>query len=94
MARGTKGSMMASKAMRLKLSGQLSMEVSERRQVGDAEEIMIGEGVFCSVSLCWVLLQHLLFGWRCGWVDKCIYDTLPTRDGFFFASTVLCYLYC
>lgn len=30
---------LASKAMRLKLSGQLSREVSERRQVGDAEEM-------------------------------------------------------
>lgn len=33
---------LASKAMRLKLSGKLSREVSERRQVGDAEE-MFGE---------------------------------------------------
>jgi len=30
---------LASKAMRLKLSGKLSREVSERRQVGDAEEM-------------------------------------------------------
>ncbi|KAF1963047.1 hypothetical protein CC80DRAFT_461575 [Byssothecium circinans] len=45
MARGTQGSMMASRAMRLKLSGQLSMEVSERRQVGDAEEMFAEKGV-------------------------------------------------
>lgn len=31
------GSLLAYKAMRLKLSGQLPREVSERRQVGDAE---------------------------------------------------------
>jgi pyruvate dehydrogenase kinase 2/3/4 len=30
---------LASKAMRLKLSGQISREISERRQVGDAEEM-------------------------------------------------------
>lgn len=40
---GRKGSMLASKAMRLKLSGQLSMEVSERRQVGDAEEMFAAD---------------------------------------------------
>ena len=32
-------SLLAAKAMRLKLSGQVSREVSERRQVGDAEEM-------------------------------------------------------
>lgn len=31
---------LASKAMRLKLSGQLSREVSERRQVGDLEDML------------------------------------------------------
>lgn len=36
------GSILAFKAMRLKLSGQLSREVSERRQVGDAEEMFAG----------------------------------------------------
>ena len=36
--------MMASKAMRLKLSGKLSREVSERRQVGDAEEMFQDRG--------------------------------------------------
>ena len=36
-------SMLAMKAMKLKLSGQVSREVSERRQVGDAEE-MFAEG--------------------------------------------------
>lgn len=30
---------MAARAMRLKLSGKISREVSERRQVGDAEEM-------------------------------------------------------
>jgi pyruvate dehydrogenase kinase 2/3/4 len=30
--------------MRLKLSGQLSREVSERRQVGDAEEMFAEKG--------------------------------------------------
>lgn len=30
--------------MRLKLSGQVSREVSERRQVGDAEEMFMGKG--------------------------------------------------
>jgi|TARA_R110002003_G_scaffold41_14_gene2952 pyruvate dehydrogenase kinase 2/3/4 len=35
--------MLAMKAMKLKLSGQVSREVSERRQVGDAEE-MFAEG--------------------------------------------------
>lgn len=35
--------MLASRAMRLKLSGQLSMEVSERRQVGDAEEMFAAD---------------------------------------------------
>ena len=33
---------LASKAMKLKLSGQISREVSERRQVGDAEEMFAG----------------------------------------------------
>jgi pyruvate dehydrogenase kinase 2/3/4 len=32
-------SVLAMKAMKLKLSGQISREVSERRQVGDAEEM-------------------------------------------------------
>jgi pyruvate dehydrogenase kinase 2/3/4 len=32
--------MLAMKAMKLKLSGQISREVSERRQVGDAEEML------------------------------------------------------
>lgn len=32
------------KAMKLKLSGQLSREVSERRQVGDAEEMFAEKG--------------------------------------------------
>jgi pyruvate dehydrogenase kinase 2/3/4 len=30
---------LASKAMKLKLSGQVSREISERRQVGDAEDM-------------------------------------------------------
>lgn len=30
--------------MRLKLSGQVGMEVSERRQVGDAEEMFLEKG--------------------------------------------------
>lgn len=30
---------LASKAMKLKLSGQISREISERRQVGDLEEM-------------------------------------------------------
>jgi pyruvate dehydrogenase kinase 2/3/4 len=30
---------LASKAMKLKLSGQISREISERRQVGDAEDM-------------------------------------------------------
>lgn len=34
---------MASKAMRLKLSGKLTREVSERRQVGDAVD-MVNQG--------------------------------------------------
>jgi len=37
-------SLLASRAMRLKLSGQLNMEVSERRQVGDAEEMLAEKG--------------------------------------------------
>jgi pyruvate dehydrogenase kinase 2/3/4 len=32
------------KAMKLKLSGQISREVSERRQVGDAEEMFADKG--------------------------------------------------
>jgi pyruvate dehydrogenase kinase 2/3/4 len=32
------------KAMKLKLSGQVSREVSERRQVGDAEEMFADKG--------------------------------------------------
>jgi pyruvate dehydrogenase kinase 2/3/4 len=40
---------LASKAMKLKLSGQISREISERRQVGDAEnmfkESREGEGM-------------------------------------------------
>jgi len=36
--------MLAMKAMKLKLSGQLSREVSERRQVGDAEEMFSQKG--------------------------------------------------
>jgi pyruvate dehydrogenase kinase 2/3/4 len=32
------------KAMKLKLSGQVSREVSERRQVGDAEEMFAEKG--------------------------------------------------
>ena len=35
---------LASKAMRLKLSGQVSREISERRQVGDAEELFAEKG--------------------------------------------------
>lgn len=38
------GNYLASRAMRLKLSGQLSREVSERRQVGDAEEMFADRG--------------------------------------------------
>ena len=34
----------AARAMRLKLSGQVGMEVSERRQVGDAEEMFLERG--------------------------------------------------
>ncbi|KAF3008791.1 hypothetical protein E8E13_010466 [Curvularia kusanoi] len=43
---GNKGanSFLALKAMRLKLSGQVSREVSERRQVGDAEEMFAEKG--------------------------------------------------
>jgi pyruvate dehydrogenase kinase 2/3/4 len=37
-------SMLAIKAMKLKLSGQVSREVSERRQVGDLEEMMGQKG--------------------------------------------------
>jgi pyruvate dehydrogenase kinase 2/3/4 len=33
------------KAMKLKLSGQISREVSERRQVGDAEEMFAEKGL-------------------------------------------------
>lgn len=36
--------MLAIKAMKLKLSGQISREVSERRQVGDAEEMFMEKG--------------------------------------------------
>jgi pyruvate dehydrogenase kinase 2/3/4 len=43
-AHNTSTSFLASKAMRLKLSGQLSREVSERRQVGDAEEMFADKG--------------------------------------------------
>jgi pyruvate dehydrogenase kinase 2/3/4 len=35
---------LAMKAMKLKLSGQISREVSERRQVGDAEEMFAVKG--------------------------------------------------
>lgn len=35
---------LASKAMKLKLSGQISREISERRQVGDAEELFAEKG--------------------------------------------------
>jgi pyruvate dehydrogenase kinase 2/3/4 len=38
-------SYLAAKAMRLKLSGQIRPEVSERRQVGDAEEMFAGKKV-------------------------------------------------
>lgn len=34
------------KAMKLKLSGQVSREVSERRQVGDAEEMFADKGAW------------------------------------------------
>lgn len=34
------GATMASKAMRLKLSAKITREVSERRQVGDAESML------------------------------------------------------
>jgi pyruvate dehydrogenase kinase 2/3/4 len=37
--RGSSNPFLASKAMRLKLSGQVSREISERRQVGDAEDM-------------------------------------------------------
>lgn len=37
-------SFLASKAMRLKLSGHVSREVSERRQVGDAEAMFAESG--------------------------------------------------
>jgi pyruvate dehydrogenase kinase 2/3/4 len=37
-------SVLAMKAMKLKLSGQVSREVSERRQVGDAEEMFAEKG--------------------------------------------------
>jgi pyruvate dehydrogenase kinase 2/3/4 len=37
-------SVLAMKAMKLKLSGQISREVSERRQVGDAEEMFAVKG--------------------------------------------------
>jgi pyruvate dehydrogenase kinase 2/3/4 len=37
-------SVLAMKAMKLKLSGQVSREVSERRQVGDAEEMFADKG--------------------------------------------------
>jgi len=36
---------MASRTMRLKLSGKLTREISERRQVGDAET-MVNEGAW------------------------------------------------
>ncbi|KAL6710805.1 hypothetical protein ACN47E_007862 [Coniothyrium glycines] len=35
---------LASKAMKLKLSGQVSREISERRQVGDLEEMFTEKG--------------------------------------------------
>lgn len=41
---GRSATFLASKAMRLKLSGKLSREVSERRQVGDAEEMFMAKG--------------------------------------------------
>lgn len=45
MAGGNKNNrFLASKAMRLKLSGQVSREVSERRQVGDLEEMFAEKG--------------------------------------------------
>jgi len=37
-------SVLAMKAMKLKLSGNVSHEVSERRQVGDAEEMFADKG--------------------------------------------------
>lgn len=40
---GSNNAMMASRAMRLKLGGKLSREVSERRQVGDAEAMFSQE---------------------------------------------------
>jgi pyruvate dehydrogenase kinase 2/3/4 len=38
-AKGGSNPFLASKAMRLKLSGQVSREISERRQVGDAADM-------------------------------------------------------
>jgi len=35
---------MASRAMKLKLDGKISREITERKQVGDMEEMMSGEG--------------------------------------------------
>ncbi|KAK1913447.1 hypothetical protein P3342_005383 [Pyrenophora teres f. teres] len=48
MAQGRNGSriynpFLASKAMKLKLSGQVSMEISERRQVGDAANMFAAQ---------------------------------------------------
>lgn len=44
MIRSSQGRAQGNRSMRLKLSGQLGMEVSERRQVGDAEEMMMDKG--------------------------------------------------
>lgn len=41
---GSQGRATQGKSMRLKLSGQVGMEVSERRQVGDAEEMFLEKG--------------------------------------------------
>jgi pyruvate dehydrogenase kinase 2/3/4 len=41
---GLRGNILASRAMKLKLSGQISREISERRQVGDAEEMFREKG--------------------------------------------------
>lgn len=41
MIRSSRGWAQGNRSMRLKLSGQVGMEVSERRQVGDAEEMLM-----------------------------------------------------
>jgi pyruvate dehydrogenase kinase 2/3/4 len=44
MIRSSLGRAQGNRSMRLKLSGKLGMEVSERRQVGDAEEMFLEKG--------------------------------------------------